>query len=341
MKQLTSSKSLLIFLLSFLKIVHCGDVTSLVFGSIKDAIPAAYGDFNSDEFTDVFILRNNSNTVEILFGGDGEPLLVAKKDATCHFRKAITNVMPGDFDGDSFMDVLVSVMVDNSDLRDIYINWGGLENLTCADDSKEALIRMHGEPLALDYDRNMILDLFGMEKENKNRTFWIFDKDQRIPNVVPMHKLTGVPENELSVPHSHAILDLNEDYLADLFIMTKTHFEVWYGTNMEETPKFEYSHKIDLPVGTSNIIGQSIFLDVELKGKLNQILPICFDQKCLNSTILMHAGDKHEHFHNLQVDLKDNDNQQWGFVVPEKGESILECTKRPQFSSLLNFKANY
>jgi integrin alpha FG-GAP repeat containing protein 1 len=305
--------------------VFSGDVTSLVFGSIKDAIPAAYGDFNSDEFTDVFIIRNSSKTVEILFGGDTEPLLSTKKDATCHFRKPITNVMPGDFDGDSFMDVLVSVVAEEgSELREIYINWGGLENLTCADDSKEALIRMHGEPLALDYDRDMILDLFGMEHTKKSRTFWIFGKDKRVPDVVPMHRLEGDPHDDLSVPHSHAILDLNDDHLADLFLTTESHFEVWLGLKDTTARKFEYLHKINWPVGTNIKVGQSIFLDVELKGKLNLVVPICFDHRCLNSTILMHAGDKREHFHNLQVNLKDDDNQQWGFTVPEKGKLLTE-----------------
>jgi integrin alpha FG-GAP repeat containing protein 1 len=321
--------SFLIFCCVF-RAVLAGDVTNLVFGSIKDAIPAAYGDFNSDEFTDVFIIRNNSKTVEILFGGDAEPLLSTKKDATCHFRKQITNVMPGDFDGDSFMDVLVSLVAEkDSELREIYINWGGLENLTCANDLSEPLIRMHGEPLALDYDRNMILDLFGMEHREKARTFWIFSKENRVPEVVPLNRRDtnvsqGYPQDDLSVPHSHAILDLNDDHLADLFLTTETHFEVWLGVKEPKASMFEYSHKIHWPVGAKYKVGQSIFLDVELKGKLNLIVPICFDHDCHNSTILMHAGDKREHFHNLQVNLKDDDNQQWGFTVPEKGKLLTE-----------------
>lgn len=44
------------------------DISEIVFGNIDDAIPAAYGDFNSDELTDVFVLREDFHTIDILLG---------------------------------------------------------------------------------------------------------------------------------------------------------------------------------------------------------------------------------------------------------------------------------
>lgn len=125
-------------------------------------------------------------------------------------------------------------------------------------------------------------------------------------------------KSKLTVPHSHAYLDLNNDFTADLFITTEDHFEVWHG---RETEGFVFGKKIALPSGNFNEhVGQTLFLDIELKGEMNQLLPICLDKNCMSSFIMVHAGD---HFHNLQVNFKDYENQQWGFVVPDKNQPYL------------------
>lgn len=106
--------------------------------------------------------------------------------------------------------------------------------------------------------------------------------------------------------------------MADLFIATVDHFEVWYGQDREG---FVFDHKIHLPEGDYNKhVGQTLFLDIELKGKMNQLLPMCFDKKCTNSSILVHAGGG---FQDLHVNFKDFENQQWGFVIPDKDQPYL------------------
>ena len=44
------------------------DITKIVFGDSSDGIIGAFGDFNSDELTDVFIVKNEGKTLEILLG---------------------------------------------------------------------------------------------------------------------------------------------------------------------------------------------------------------------------------------------------------------------------------
>lgn len=125
-------------------------------------------------------------------------------------------------------------------------------------------------------------------------------------------------KSRLLVPHSHAYLDLNNDFTADLFVSTEDHFEVWQGQDKEG---FKYSHKISLPAGNDNkVVGQTLFLDIELKGEMNQLLPICLDKKCISSTIMVHSGNT---FHDLPVNFKDYENQQWGFVPPDKNQPYL------------------
>jgi integrin alpha FG-GAP repeat containing protein 1 len=55
-------------LLNFVIIVSSSDITHLAFGGVEDAIPAAYGDFNSDELTDIFVVRDDFHTIQIFLG---------------------------------------------------------------------------------------------------------------------------------------------------------------------------------------------------------------------------------------------------------------------------------
>lgn len=127
-------------------------------------------------------------------------------------------------------------------------------------------------------------------------------------------------KSKLIVPHSHAYLDLNNDFVADLFVTTVDHFEVWHGRDKEG---FNFSHKIFLSQGNDNKhVGQTLFLDIELKGEMNHLLPICFDKQCMNSSILVNTGS---HFEDLRVNFKDNENQQWGFVVPDKSQPYINA----------------
>lgn len=55
-------------LLTFITFSRCSDITQQVFGDVKEGIVAAFGDFNSDELTDVFLIRDEMSTLEILYG---------------------------------------------------------------------------------------------------------------------------------------------------------------------------------------------------------------------------------------------------------------------------------
>lgn len=53
---------------NFVALVISSDITYLAFGGVDDAIPSAYGDFNSDELTDIFVLRDDFHTFQIFLG---------------------------------------------------------------------------------------------------------------------------------------------------------------------------------------------------------------------------------------------------------------------------------
>ncbi|CAK9828791.1 T-cell immunomodulatory protein [Anthophora retusa] len=295
--------------------VRCSDITPAVFGNVLDGMPAAFGDFNSDELTDVFMLRKNGTTVEIFLAAEQEPLLRPSSDLSCTFRRMVVGVVPGDFDGDVFMDVLVITYDKETQLSHGYVLWGGNGRLNCTNED-HPLINMTGQPLALDYNQDMIIDLFGLDA-NKRRTFWIFDQSRGRPKSVPMKTTRegGGPLPRIGQPHSNAYLDLNNDFLADLVVTTTKYFEIWLGigNGFEFREAILFPYNITLEENFKGVIGQALYLDVELTGKMDLLLPLCFDDACTNSTIMMFS----DRWYNLQVNFRDGDNVLWGFVNPD------------------------
>lgn len=294
----------------------CSDITAAVFGSVRDGMPAAFGDFNSDELTDVFMLRNNKsgNTIEIFLAADQEPLLRSNSDLRCTFTQMIVSVVPGDFDGDVFMDVLVMTFNKEKSIYQAYILWGGNGKLNCTNEH-EPLIKMGGQPLALDYNQDMIIDLFGVNEKNR-RMFWVFNEHRTAPKEIAVDSEDdGDDLPRISHPHSNAYLDLNNDFLPDLVVTTVESYEIWRGV---ERAGFQFHAKIDLPYNISRdnnfkgVLGQALYLDVELTGKMDLLVPLCFDEHCANSTIMMYSNG----WHNLRINFRDG-NGLWGFVKPD------------------------
>ncbi|XP_043271116.1 T-cell immunomodulatory protein [Venturia canescens] len=300
------------FLVTLLSSISCSDITRAVFGDVLDGMPAAFGDFNSDELTDVFVLRKERKTLEILLASDQEPLLQPNVNLSCTFKDFVTSVVPGDFDGDVFMDVLVTTFNRETKAMRAHILWGGTGQINCPNET-DPMVEMHGQPLTVDYNQDMIIDLFGLNTEDQ-RTFWIFNKNRTSPTAIPME-----PSHELRTllpirkPHANAFLDLNADFLPDLVVTTKKYFEVWRGISNG----FVFNHTIELPYNITNRtsfpghIGQSLYLDVELTGKIELVLPICTTADCESSAIMIHSDGV---WHNLDIKFQDNDHVTWGFV---------------------------
>lgn len=295
----------------------CSDITAAVFGDVLDGMPAAFGDFNSDELTDVFMLRKNGTTVEIFLAAEQEPLLRPSSDLSCTFGRIVVSVVPGDFDGDVFMDVLVVTFDKKSNLSYAYVLWGGNGKLNCTNE-KEPLVKMQGQPLALDHNGDMIIDLFGID-ERGDRMFWIFDQSRGPPRKEPMHPSRnelGRPIPAINEPHSNAYLDWNGDFLADLVVTSREAFEIWLGV---EGGGFVHMNTIPFPYSSSperkflGVIGQTLYLDMELTRNMNLLLPLCFDAACTNSTIMMYS----DRWYDLRINFRDSNSVLWGFVTPD------------------------
>lgn len=222
--------------------------------------------------------------------------------------------MPGDFDGDAFMDVMITIERGKHEL-DVYIAYGDGLNLICPDVDKPVATSIRGEPLALDFNHDFIIDLFGVNKEGK-RVFWKFTNRTQ-PQEIEMKGPFG-SVGEIKIPHSHAVVDLNNDFLADLVISCKEGFEIWDGVSLNKSDfgfQFNTTVKINDQV---KIVGQSVFMDMELRGQLDHIVPVCYDTACRNSTILVSRVNQ---FIPLHMIFKDNSNNHWGFLPPDESDT--------------------
>ena len=98
------------------------NVTKEIFGHELNFLPVAFGDFNSDKLTDLFVITADRKTIFVLLA-EGEELFskpfsshiyfkmpskIGKRRLQCTLNnKIIESVIPGDFDGDGGMDVFV------------------------------------------------------------------------------------------------------------------------------------------------------------------------------------------------------------------------------------------
>lgn len=318
----------ILLFLFILSSVSATDITANVFGQDTNMIPAAFGDFNSDEYPDLFVIRGNGRMIEILLGSDTEPLIRAQlkssKGLSCSLDYPITSVVPGDFDGDAIMDVMVTLdrptsglnCLKDRDVQEVRVLWGSGGHLNCSSKWEKPLLTC-GQPLAMDYNMDMIIDLFG--EVNGKRSYWIFNNTRTFPKTVHMTgSQTNASLSQLRVPHSHAFLDLNGDYNPDMFVTTVDGYEIWLKSK-DDPEHFIYSkHQYQFP--KAHHLGQSLFIDSELKGKLDHIVPVCYDAACTNSSILVNANNK---WITLRINFHDKANNLWGFVPPNP-DSILQ-----------------
>ncbi|XP_013928397.1 PREDICTED: T-cell immunomodulatory protein-like [Thamnophis sirtalis] len=105
------------------------NVTSQLFGAEAFGTLAAFGDFNSDKQTDLFVLRGE-NELNIFLADQNEPYFKPKVKLLLR-DVVITSVVPGDYDGDSQMDALLTTRPQEQPDADlsIWIFWGNNQTL--------------------------------------------------------------------------------------------------------------------------------------------------------------------------------------------------------------------
>uniref|UniRef100_A0A8C1JAD9 Integrin alpha FG-GAP repeat containing 1 n=1 Tax=Cyprinus carpio TaxID=7962 RepID=A0A8C1JAD9_CYPCA len=276
------------------------DVTGDLFGQENSGTVAAFGDFNSDKQTDIFIIRKHSELV-IFLADLKAPYFKPKVHLTKEAFPSdfnITGVVPGDYDGDSQMDVLITGYQKELPGEKVFIFWG--RNQTLDQSGKVGLNRtFDDQPLVMDFNGDMIPDIFGYVA-GSSVVCYLRSRQLKCEQALNF----GV---KMRVPHSNAFIDLNKDFTADLFLTTKDGFQTW----INKDGNFTQTLSRKAPENY-NEVGQSAFVDFDGDGSQDHLLPVCMDSGCERSAIFLDKPGGTEWVPVL-TDFRRKDSV-WGFV---------------------------
>ncbi|RHZ82632.1 hypothetical protein Glove_106g45 [Diversispora epigaea] len=270
----------------------------------------AFGDFNSDKYTDLIVLSADQTTISIyLWDHDSykyelEPLLnitISTDESNPGFL--ITNVLPGDYNYDGYLDLLIMGQEgptdQNAKNKPNYMRvYMGYSNNTFNSNYYTVPEATVQQPIPLDYYGTMKVDLLGHSFDNSSHiSVWknVFNEtNSTLFEVVPMSinttDTTTIPNCTLADPHSNAFIDFNGDCLADLFLTcndsSSLTYQIWTNTKGE----FQFSRSGDLPKGT----GQISFADIDGDGAIDMLFPVC---PADGSTCKIHVA------YNIQISL--------------------------------------
>ncbi|XP_076143592.1 T-cell immunomodulatory protein [Alosa pseudoharengus] len=281
------------------------DVTTDLFGAEKYGTIAAFGDFNSDKQTDIFIIKEQSELV-IFLADLKAPYFKPKVrlgEGDIPNDMAITSVVPGDYDGDSQMDVLLTMSKKGKDASDttVFVFWGNNQTL---DKSRVELNKTFmDQPLVMDFNGDMVPDIFGVVGV---ATQVCYLKERQV-----IWRDALGSDVKMRVPHSNAFIDLNKDFTADLFLTIKDNgFQTWFNKD----GNFSESESVRKAPDNAKRVGQSSFVDFDGDGFQDHLLPVCLDDTCTKSAIyLSKPGDAQGSWVSVLTDLQWKGTL-WGFV---------------------------
>ncbi|KAJ2805135.1 hypothetical protein H4R20_002213 [Coemansia guatemalensis] len=263
--------------------------------------PAAFGDFNGDHQTDLFVISSDQKTVELWQWQKREKNFDHAQSADIHIDSGVlvSNVIPGDFDMDGNLDLLVQGSKKSSSEVVMMLYLGdGTSGFQAAGELPSAANTL---PFAFDYDGTGRVDLLGLSWDQRDNAtappIWVWsnapaavpDTDsnendakesavqERRRNASDLFSLrafdspsygNGTKMCTPASPHSSAFVDLDGDCLADLFIVCDGNEEYQIWTNSEAG--FVYSQTGKLPSDA----GPVSFADMNADGSMDLVIPI-------------------------------------------------------------------
>ncbi|GAA5798014.1 hypothetical protein HPULCUR_003412 [Helicostylum pulchrum] len=259
-----------------------------------DGTIAAFGDFNGDKLksssTDIFVLSADQTSVSVyLWNHEAFSFKSLPKARTIQPGFIITNVVPGDYNYDGKLDVLLMGEQNpeknpNKEIKmQIYLGNG---NDTFEPEAIKLDSAVDSLPIVLDINGDMKTDILGYAESTNELSIWM-NTAVESGNNTSLYNLTSAStifdkastdKCVWSNPHSNAFVDLNGDCLADLVFVcgeaeSKQSIQIW--TNDRDNG-FKLSLESDLPAGS----GPLTFADMDGDGSIDIIFPVCKDQTC-------------------------------------------------------------
>ena len=133
----------------------------------------AFGDLNSDKYTDLFVVRSDKKFLDIYLWSHDDYRFNLISDSSVHFPNgSITNVVPGDFNNDGRLDVLIEGrrhMMSSLSPVTMRLHLGdhkAIEDYPIWEGSAS------DEVLVFDADADLWMDLFGVDPASGVGVVW-------------------------------------------------------------------------------------------------------------------------------------------------------------------------
>ncbi|KAJ3295635.1 hypothetical protein HK104_002440 [Borealophlyctis nickersoniae] len=249
-----------------------------------DGSVAAFGDFNGDKLW----VAKAQTTVTVYAWNHREYGFKKLPDTEIHFDNQkpndaiITGVIPGDFNYDGKLDILLMSKHSDSEakLRIYFGNGIDSFNQTSYLDLESSSLQ---HPLVMDYNGTMKPDLLGYlptTKHDYKLSLW--SPSSMDGKASPVNLDDGGQNHrvcKISHPHSNAFIDLDGDCLPDLFLTCQDSpssplkFQIWL--NRKEKG-FVFGMEKELPSGTGHIT----LADMDGDGTIDLVFPTCDNRDC-------------------------------------------------------------
>ncbi|KAJ3823019.1 hypothetical protein EV361DRAFT_914190 [Lentinula raphanica] len=239
----------------------------------------AFGDFNGDQFLDVLMLGNDRRTLSVYLWNHEE--YAFQRSFTMKHSNDVYNVVPGDFTHSGKLDLLVmsgswaSASLDLSVYPALVDGGLDVKNPFLIDSSSQS------QPIPLDLNGDMKIDLLGMTPSSQHSSGDTFQTWKNVWNASqphsPLFELTDSPfhgtQCTISNPHSNAVVDLDGDCLADVFLVCDNgngvkYFQIWINN---KDNGFSLAHQGSLPSGIQSIT----FADIDRDGTIDMVFTTC------------------------------------------------------------------
>ncbi|KAI7866537.1 hypothetical protein BDF14DRAFT_1812406 [Spinellus fusiger] len=264
-------------------------------GLAIDGTIAAFGDLDGDKFADVFVISADQSSVSVYTWHHDTFTFTPPKQVSQLYTKdiKITTIVPGDYNYDGKLDVLVMGQKDptQSDGEIVLRIYTGNGNGTL-DPNYITLPSARGPlPMVLDISGDMKPDLLGYAWNSKTDTnslaMWINTTEQppksnasyyNVTSASTVLDRTSTDQCHWAHPHSNAFLDLDGDCLADLVLVceAKNHQQqVQFWTHQRDNG-FQLAHTLSLPIGA----GALSFADIDGDGAMDMVFPVCHGKTC-------------------------------------------------------------
>jgi len=188
----------------------------------------AFGDFNSDKFTDIFVVSQDKTQVSVYFWNT-ESYKFEISGAVIGRLQGISQIIPGDFNYDGKLDLLI---VQDGPANRVFTIYPGDTN-----DFGTPLFSTNftgGDLLAFDWNGDLQTDLFASNGAGK-RVVW---ENQGAGTFIQVESFSS--PYPLWEPNSHSFVDVNGDCLADLVLTSENctssctkQLEIWINNGKE------------------------------------------------------------------------------------------------------------